>query len=140
MKITSEKEYYKARYEFEELHEKAMIPNADPELPTLTTPEQNKVKELIEAIKEWDEEQEKEELIELTTVDWIEATDRADMIMNIIELLRIHPAIYQTPEIKEKVNQAQELLGDVYQACGEKVDEDMNEETTETAEEEPEVV
>lgn len=53
---------------------------------------------------------------------WHEATDRTHCVMDIIEhMLYEHPAIAQTPALKNIVEEVQELLGKVYQEAGAKM-------------------
>lgn len=120
MKITTDKEYYKALLEREELYEISfnfsVVPSDPKELEKYTTHVGN-LQELNAAIRDWDAEQNKEDIQELGERDWIEVTDRADTIIQVVDILLEHPAISQTPALKEKVEHAQGILFEVYQAC-----------------------
>jgi hypothetical protein len=57
--------------------------------------------------------------VKLNAGHWHEATDRTYCIMQMIDsMLYEHLAISQTPELKQKIEKAQELLGKVYQEAG----------------------
>jgi len=53
---------------------------------------------------------------------WHEACDRTFCLCEIIDtMLLAHPAIKQTPELKKKVEEAQQILAEVYQLTGAKM-------------------
>lgn len=112
MEITSKKEYYKALAELEGLLERGFD--------NLIEEEDARMLELREAISEYEEELSKEPPVELSERDWIEVTDRTDFVISVVQILSEHPAISQTPELAKQVQIAQDILGGVYQACGEK--------------------
>jgi hypothetical protein len=56
--------------------------------------------------------------VQLNEGHWLEATDRCHSVAEIIQMMLLnHPAIYQSPHIKEKVEKAQELISEAYQDC-----------------------
>lgn len=117
MKITTQKEYYKAKFEYEELLEKIgeTTINPDSSTPVLTSGEQSLMKTLEKAIEEYEEEEDKEEPVELDEFHWHEAGDRSEFVVSIIQILLEHSAIAQTDELKNKLEMAQGLVFEVYQ-------------------------
>jgi hypothetical protein len=58
----------------------------------------------------------------LTPAYWHEACDRTFCVQQIIDnLLSQHPAISQTPHLKIKIEQLQEILSEIYQETGAKM-------------------
>jgi len=58
---------------------------------------------------------------ELNEGHWHEACDRTHCVIEIIDNMLVnHPAIAQDPVLLQQVQYAQEILGTVYQAAGEK--------------------
>lgn len=124
MKITTQKEYYKAKFEYEELLEKVaeVTRNPDSSVPILTSAEQSLMKSLEKAIEEYEEEEDKEDPVELDEYHWHEAGDRAEFVVSIIQILLEHSAIAQTEELKNKLEMAQGLIFEVYQGAMERSD------------------
>lgn len=112
MEITSKKEYYQALADMEEILERGFE--------NLIQAEEENLTELGNAISEYEEQLSKDPPEELTERYWIEATDRTDFVISVVQILLEHPAIAQTPELAEKTQQAQSLLFEVYQACASK--------------------
>lgn len=114
MKVISDREFYKAKFEYEEFMEKALENGGTPESPALTSAEQSLLKRAAETIAVYEAQEEVEELVELDEVFWHEAGDRTEMVMSILQILLEHPAIAQTERLREKVESAQSILYEVY--------------------------
>lgn len=64
-----------------------------------------------------------EEQIKLDAFYWHEALDRSYMLIDMIQdYLLDHPVFEQNEKLKEKVEQAQMLLSEVYQEIGSRED------------------
>lgn len=56
---------------------------------------------------------------ELNPGHWHEACDRTHCVEGIIHTMLLdHPAICSVPSIREKIEEALKLIGQVYQECG----------------------
>jgi hypothetical protein len=57
--------------------------------------------------------------VQLNEGHWLEATDRCHNVAEIIQMMLLdHPAIEQSPLIQQKILQAQALIAEAYQDCG----------------------
>jgi hypothetical protein len=90
MKITNDRDFYKAQYEREVIFES--VPEGD--LDQLSPEDTAKLGELTSAISDYQEEMNREEPEELDKYHWHEVIDRTDLMRSMFEdFIMSHPVI-----------------------------------------------